>query len=58
MRPLAEVSPSFAENPQSIIGFVEMGNDLLEQGHFERARREYTKAALALPEESRPEILR
>jgi len=58
MRPLAEVTPSFAENRQSVIGFIEMGNDLLEQGHYSRARQEYGKALAALPAESQPEILR
>ena len=58
MRPLAEVTPFVAEKPGSVTGFIEMGNDLLEQGHSTRARLEYEKAIAQLPPESHPEILR
>lgn len=58
LRPLGEVTPIFATNPQSVTNWIEMGNDLLEQGQPERARAEYEKALTMLPSASRPEVLR
>ena len=58
LRPLGEVTPIFATNPQSVTNWIEMGNDLLEQGQPERARGEYEKALTMLPFASRPEVLR
>jgi hypothetical protein len=58
LRPLDEVTPIFGTSPQSITNWIEMGNDLLEQGHPERARQEYEKALTMLPLESQPEVLR
>ncbi len=58
LRPLDEVTPIFGTSVQSITNWIEMGNDLLEQGYPERARQEYEKALTMLPVESQPEVLR
>lgn len=58
LRPLSEVTPAFASSAQSADNWIEMGNDLLEQHHPERARAEYEKALTVLPRESWPEVLR
>lgn len=58
MRPLSEVSPSFAENRSSIMGWLQRGDSLLEQGHPEAARAEYEKALGAMPVQTHPPVLR
>lgn len=60
MRPLEEVSPSFAEgNPAPTVAeWLEKGNVLLEQGRYAEAREEYRKALNQLPPERHPEVLR
>ncbi len=58
LRPLSEVSPSFAETPGSVQGWIQRGNSLLQQGHPAAARAEYEKTLNVLPPASQPEILR
>jgi tetratricopeptide (TPR) repeat protein len=58
LRPLGEVTPSFAESPGTIFRWIEKGNDLLDQGRYEDARREYEKALVEVPPASQAEILR
>ncbi len=58
LRPLAEVAPAFAENPASVIGWLERGNSLLEQGRPAEARAEYERALRFLPGDQQPEVLR
>lgn len=58
LRPLKEVSPSFAETPASIKGWLEKGNSFLEQGYPNFARVEYEKALSVVPPPAQPEILR
>lgn len=58
LRPLGEITPILATSSQSITNWIELGNDLLEQGYPERARGEYEKALTVLPIASRPEVLR
>lgn len=58
LRPLSEVSPSFAETPASIKGWLQMGDSLLEQGHPAQARAEFEKALTIVPPAAQPPILR
>jgi tetratricopeptide (TPR) repeat protein len=58
MRPLDEVTASFAETPSSVVRWLAKANTLLEQGHYDEARKEYEKALGALPRSSQPEVLR
>lgn len=58
MRPLDEVTASFAETPSSVVRWLAKANTLLEQGHHDEAREEYEKALGALPRSSQPEVLR
>ena len=58
MRPLAEVSAAFAESSTSVMRWLAKANTLLEQGHYDEARRDYEKALGALPKSSQPEVLR
>ncbi len=58
LRPLAEVSPSFAETPTSIMNWLTRGNSLLQQGQPAAARAEYEKALRAMPPPAQPEVLR
>lgn len=58
LRPLTEVPPAFAEDPSSVIGWLERGNSLLEQGRPAEARAEYEKALSYLAAEQQPEVLR
>jgi hypothetical protein len=58
LRSLREVSPSFYEgNPSTIRRWLEKGNELLRQGYYPEARREYAKALPVMPADSRPEVL-
>lgn len=58
LRPLSEVSPSFAESPGSAQDWIRRGNSLLQQGRPADARAEYEKTLNVLPPSSQPEILR
>lgn len=58
LRPLTEVPPSFAEDPSTVIGWLNRGNSLLEQGRAAEARAEYEKALPYIKEEQQPEVLR
>jgi tetratricopeptide (TPR) repeat protein len=59
LRSLREVSPRFYEgNPSTIRRWLEKGNELLRQGYYPEARKEYAKALPVMPPESRPEVLR
>jgi len=58
LRSLREVSPRFFEgSPAAIHGWLEKGNELLQQGYFPEAREEYGMALRVMPLESRPEVL-
>jgi len=58
LRPLTEVPPAFAENPSSVLGWLERGNSLLEQGRPAEARAEYERALPYIKGEQQPEVLR
>jgi tetratricopeptide (TPR) repeat protein len=57
LRPLSEVTPGGAENPQAVYTWIGKGNSLLAQGKPAAARAEYAKALAEVPREQRPEIL-
>lgn len=58
LRSLREVSPRFYEgSPPTISGWLEKGNELLDQGYFQEARQEYGRALRVMPVESHPEVL-
>lgn len=58
LRPLAEVTPIFSETPTTVVRWVEKGNDLLEQGHYEEARLEFEKALGVLAGAEQAEVWR
>lgn len=58
LQPLSIVTPSMAENPGSVMSWLEKGNSLLEQGRPAEARKEYEKALRVLPPAEQPEVLR
>ena len=58
LRSLDEVAPTFAENRASVMGWLERGDSLLEQGQRAAARAEYEKALAVLPAAAQPAVLR
>jgi len=57
LRSLDEVTPSFAENEQAVVVWLEKGDSLFKQGRNAAARAEYEKAVGQLPPGQRPQVL-
>ena len=58
LRSLDEVAPTFAENRASVMGWLERGDSLLQQGQQAAARVEYEKALAVMPAASQPPVWR
>ncbi|MDA8017355.1 MAG: carboxypeptidase regulatory-like domain-containing protein [Thermoanaerobaculia bacterium] len=57
LRPLSEATGIFAEQAQSVLGWIQRGNSLLEQGKPLEARAEYEKSLPHLGESQKAEVL-
>ena len=57
MRPLSQTTGQFAEQAQSVLGWINRGNSLLEQGKPAAARADYEKALPYLVETQKAEVL-